>query len=216
MNRREGHGEERCAAEIYAVIARSVATWQSSVSRFEWRSRWTKSKAFTGLRPARPFSRRKRTQNALRRARVVSAPASPIRCASWQPQAGAELTRPCVQTAAPIPCVCLRCSPRFTARCRTRPAHPCATCLLFRFIPQRQRTTGAARLTVLATGLPQCGRDGTRHALESEVHGSRAVPAAPEQAARNDRRPEPSLSLVLDHATRQRDHATLRPDSGAA
>jgi hypothetical protein len=78
------------------------------------------SKAFTGLRPARPFSRRKRTQNALRRARVVSAPASPIRCASWQPQAGAELTRPCVQTAAPIPCCCLRCSPRFTARCRPR------------------------------------------------------------------------------------------------
>jgi hypothetical protein len=54
-----------------------------------------KSNAFTGLRPARPFSRRKRTQNALRRARAGAAPAAPIRCASWQPQAGAELARPC-------------------------------------------------------------------------------------------------------------------------
>jgi hypothetical protein len=53
------------------------------------------SKAFTGLRPARPFSRRKRAQNALRRARAGAAPAAPIRCASWQPQAGAELARPC-------------------------------------------------------------------------------------------------------------------------
>ncbi len=134
-----------------------AATWQSSASRCGQHA-CRKSKAFTGLRPARSFSRRKRTPNALRRARVVSAPASPIRCASWQPQAGAELTRPCArslrdparvaryaftsslrdslgQTAAPFPCGCLRCSPRFTARCRTRPAHPCATCLLFRFIP---------------------------------------------------------------------------------
>src|SRR3546814_7463412 len=44
------------------------------------------------------------------------------------------------QTPAPIPCGCLRCSPCFTARCRTRPAHPCATCLLLRFIRQRQRS----------------------------------------------------------------------------
>ncbi len=119
----------------FAVIARSAATWQSSAFRFGWHSPLEKNKAFTGLRPARPFSRRKRTQNALRRARADSAPASSVRCASWQPQAGAELTRPCVQTAAPIPCVCLRCSPRLTASCRTRPAHPCATRLLFRFIP---------------------------------------------------------------------------------
>jgi hypothetical protein len=41
-------------------------------------------------------------------------------------------------------------------------------------------------LTVPATDLPQSGRDGTRHALESEVHGSRAVPGTPERAARND------------------------------
>ncbi len=79
------------------------------------------SEAFTGLRPARHFSRRKSTQNALRRARAGAAPASPIRCASWQPQAGAELAHPCAQTAAPFPCGCLRCSPRFTARCRHRP-----------------------------------------------------------------------------------------------
>jgi hypothetical protein len=31
----------------------------------------------------------------LRRARVGAAPDAPIRCASWQPQAGAELAHPC-------------------------------------------------------------------------------------------------------------------------
>src|SRR3546814_4732738 len=41
------------------------------------------------------FSRRKSAQNALRRAHVGAAPAAPIRCASGQPQAGAELAHPC-------------------------------------------------------------------------------------------------------------------------
>src|SRR3546814_15095682 len=58
-------------------------------------------------------------------------------CASGQPQAGAELTHPCVQTAAPFPCGCLRCSPCLTARGRTWPAHPCATCRLSRSIPRQ-------------------------------------------------------------------------------
>src|SRR3546814_958704 len=34
-------------------------------------------------------------QHAARRARVGAAPAAPIRCASGQPQAGAELAHPC-------------------------------------------------------------------------------------------------------------------------
>src|SRR3546814_6293826 len=40
------------------------------------------------------LTRRKRP-DALRRAHVGAAPAAPIRCASGQPQAGAELARPC-------------------------------------------------------------------------------------------------------------------------
>src|SRR3546814_5117130 len=76
-------------------------------------------------------------------AHVGAAPAAPIRCTPWQPQAGAELTHPCVQTAAPIPRGRLRCSPCFTAHRRTRPAHPCTTCMLFRFIPRRFDGTGA-------------------------------------------------------------------------
>ena len=108
--------------------------------------------AFTGLRPARSFFRRKRTQNALRRTHVGAAPAAPIRCASWQPQAGAELTRPCVQTAAPIPCGCLRCSPCFMAHCCTRPAHPCATARLFRTIPPHQDLDVCDVLRSLRTG----------------------------------------------------------------
>jgi len=59
-----------------------------AIQRFPLRTTcMPENKAFTGLRPARPFSRRKRTQNALRRARVVSAPASPAAC-STRPIAG--------------------------------------------------------------------------------------------------------------------------------
>jgi hypothetical protein len=68
-----------------------------------------KSKAFTGLRPAKPqskaftglrpashfFTAEKVTKNASRRTHVGAAPAAPIRCASGQTQAGAELARPC-------------------------------------------------------------------------------------------------------------------------
>jgi len=59
------------------------------------RVHWIEAEVFTGLRPARPFSGRKMAQNALRRAHVGAAPGAPIRCASGQPQAGAELARPC-------------------------------------------------------------------------------------------------------------------------
>jgi len=32
-----------------------------------------------------------------------------------------QLAHPCAQTWAPFPCACLRCSPCFTAQCRSRP-----------------------------------------------------------------------------------------------
>jgi hypothetical protein len=55
-----------------------------------------RDKAFTGLRPASHFfTAGKVTKNALRRAHVGAAPAAPIRCASGQTQAGAELAHPC-------------------------------------------------------------------------------------------------------------------------
>src|SRR3546814_9061994 len=44
------------------------------------RAHWIEAETFTGLRPARPFSGRKRAQNALRRAHVGAAPAAPIPC----------------------------------------------------------------------------------------------------------------------------------------
>src|SRR3546814_17064448 len=50
--------------------------------------------------PAAPPSWAK---NASRRAHCGAAPAAPIRCASVQPQAGAELTRPCALNTGAFP-----------------------------------------------------------------------------------------------------------------
>ena len=94
-----------------------------------------RSKAFTGLRPARHSHGRKRP-DALRRAHVGAAPAAPIRCASRQPQAGAELAHPCVRS--------LRDPPRCARYAKRLTAHPCATCLLFRFIPSHHGNVGSA------------------------------------------------------------------------
>jgi len=157
---------------------------QSSASRLERRV-CGQDKAFTGLRPARPFSRRKRTQNALRRARAVSAASQQrplrglrLRCARsascltgslrFSSNAGRhQLGHPCLrslrdparcaryaftaplrgllgQTVVPCSRIRLRCSARFTARCRTRPAHPCATARLPRFIPPHHGNVGSA------------------------------------------------------------------------
>jgi hypothetical protein len=120
------------------------------------------SKAFTGLRPARPFSRRKRAQNALRRAHAGAAPAAPIRCASRQSQAGAELARPCALNTGAYSLRLPAMLAALYGALSHSTAHPCATCLLFRFIPERQRTADAASVTVLASGMLLRGWDGTR------------------------------------------------------
>src|SRR3546814_11409303 len=84
-------------------------------------------------------SRRRHTRCAL--VTGVQTCALPISL-RFAPNAGRhQLGHPCPQTVVPCSRIRLRCSACFTARCRTWPAHPCATCRLLRSIPLHHGAT---------------------------------------------------------------------------